>query len=56
MQQFHAWDQVKAIAGEFDGKAGVVQHFDKETGLTTVKFDELDAPNIVESDELKRLG
>lgn len=53
---FQAWDQVKAIAGDFEGKAGVVHHFDKESGKATVKFDDLDSPQLVAAEELQKLG
>ncbi|WP_162888649.1 hypothetical protein [Dechloromonas sp. HYN0024] len=56
MNIFQAWDQVISTAGDTEGKAGVVQSFNKETGDTTVKFDELADPVIVQSDDLKRLG
>jgi hypothetical protein len=56
MQHFQAWDNVIANTGDFEGKAGVVQGFDKESGIVTVKFDEVAEPQMIQSDELKRIG
>ena len=56
MQQLQPWDQVQVTEGSFEGKAGVVRAFDKETGDTIVKLDTEDSPIQISSDSLKRLG
>lgn len=49
-----AWNQVKAVAGDFEGRAGVVQGVTEEG--VTVLFDGDDAPVMVQADELELLG
>lgn len=48
------WNQVKVIAGDYEGEAGVVQHV--EDIAVTVQLDGHDAPCVIDISELQVLG
>lgn len=51
-----SWDQVKVIAGEYEGQAGLVLRVDAEHQVATVKLDNAADPVAFGFAELQLLG